>query len=129
MSNKVFVFVFIISLLICIFLSKPDVDDIYTSWYNVGIAGIITLAAGIILSFFLPGYALMLLLTKKYTVSPLLKILLAYLFSMLITGLTTYLSEIFFNNGTYENRTFLLGVYSILLVSFIFRYGIHRALF
>ncbi len=129
LSNIVFVSVFIISLLICIFLSKPDVDNIYTSWYNVGIAGIITLAAGIILSFFLPGYALMLLLTKKYTVSPLLKILLAYLFSMLITGLTTYLSEIFFNNGTYENRTFLLGVYSILLVSFIFRYGIQRALF
>jgi hypothetical protein len=128
LSNIVFVSIFISSLLICIFLSKPEVDNIYTSWYNVGVVGLITLAAGIILSFFIPGYALVLLLTKKYTVSPLLRILLAYLFSMLITGLTTYLSEIFFNNGTYENRTFLIGVYSVLLVSFIFYHRIHRAI-
>lgn len=128
LSNIVFVSIFIASLLICIFLSKPEVDNIYTSWYNIGIAGLTTLAAGIILSFFLPGYALVLLITKKYTVSPLLRILLAYLFSMLITGLTTYLSAIFFNNGTYENRTFLIGVYSVLLLSFIVYHRVHRAI-
>ena len=121
-SNIIFVFLFMTCIVICSVFSKPDLEHIYTDWYNVGIIGLITLGAGIILSFFLPGYAVLLILTKGYRVNPVLKVLVAYLFSMLITGLTIYLSEIFFDNDISGNKTLLIGVYVVILGLFVIAY-------
>ena len=55
-SNIIFIFVFLASLVICSVLSKPDLEHIYESWYAIGIIELVTLGAGIILSFFLPGF-------------------------------------------------------------------------
>ena len=89
---------------------------------NVEIIDLVTLGAGIILSFFLPGYAVLLILIKGYRVNPVLKVLVAYLFSMLITGLTIYLSEIFFDNDISGNKTLLIGVYAVILGLFVISY-------
>ena len=74
----------------------------------------------------MPGYAVTLLLTKRCKTNPILKILLAYLFSMLITGLTIYLSEIFFDNDISENKNLLLGVNALLLIAVVIYYRVHR---
>jgi hypothetical protein len=121
-SNIIFVFVFLASLVICSVFAKPDLEHIYKSWYAIGILELVTLGAGIILSFFLPGYAVLLLLTKRYRVNSVLRVLIAYLFSMLITGLTIYLSEIFFDNDASGNKTLLIGVYAATLALFVISY-------
>ena len=121
-SNIIFVFVFLASLVICLVFSKPDLEHIYKSWYAIEIIDLVTLGVGIILSFFLPGYAVLLLLTKRHRVNPVLKVLIAYLISMLITGLTIYLSEIFFDNDTSGNKTLLIGVYAAILTLFVISY-------
>ena len=54
--------------------------------------------------FFFQGYAVLLILIKGYELNPVLKVLVACLFSMLITGLIIYLSEIFFDNDILEIR-------------------------
>ena len=51
-SSIVFVFLFIACIVICSVFSQPDLKHVYTNWYNVGIIGLITLGAGIALSFF-----------------------------------------------------------------------------
>ena len=53
--NVIFIFLFSTCIIICLVLSQPDLEDVYTNWYNVGITGLATLGAGIVLSFFLPG--------------------------------------------------------------------------
>jgi hypothetical protein len=121
-SNIIFVFVFFASLVICSVFSKPDLEHIYTSWYAIGMIELVTLGAAIILSFFIPGYAVLLLLTKRYRVNPVLKVLIAYLFSMLITGLIIYLSEIFFDHDASGNKTLLIGVYAAILALFVISY-------
>ena len=78
-SNIIFILVFLASLVICLVFSKPDLEHIYKSWYAIEIIDLVTLGAGIILSFFLPGYAVLLLLTKRHRVNPVLKVLIAYL--------------------------------------------------
>ena len=121
-SNIIFVLVFLASLIICLVFSKPDLAHVYTSWHAIGIIDLVTLGAGIILSFFLPGYAVLLLLTKRHRVNPVLKVLIAYLFSMLITGLAIYLFEIFFDNDAYGNKTLLIGLNAIILSLFVISY-------
>ena len=122
MSSIIFVFLFITCIVICSVFSQSDLEHVYTNWYNIGIVGLITLGAGITLSFFLPGYAVLLILTKGYEVNPVLKVLVAYLFSMLITGLIIYLSEIFFDNDISGNKTLLIGVYVVILGLFVIAY-------
>ena len=127
-SNSIIIFVFLFSasLIICSFFSNPELRLIFKSWNTVDMIGIIGLGAGIVVSFFMPGYAVTLLLTKRCKTNPILKILLAYLFSMLITGLTVYLSEIFFDNDILGNKNFLLSVNALLLIAVVIYYRVHR---
>ena len=117
-----FVVLFLASLLVCTFFSNPEVGLIFKSWNTIDIIGIIGLGAGIAISFFMPGYAVILLLTRRFKPNPVLKILLAYLFSMLITGLTVYLTEIFFENNILENKNLLLAVNAVLLIAVVIYY-------
>jgi len=94
-SNVIFVLIYLILLLICFFFSKSNLDTIYSNWNSFEIMDIITLSAGILVSFFMPCYVIVHLLVKKQIIHPLLRFLLAYLCSILVTGLTTYLSAIF----------------------------------
>ncbi|HKQ21589.1 MAG TPA: hypothetical protein VJS91_06090, partial [Nitrososphaeraceae archaeon] len=125
-SIIIFVALFLASLIICTFFSDPEVGSIFTSWNTIDAIGIIGLGAGIAISFFMPGYAVILLLTRRFKINPVLKILLAYLFSMLITGLTVYLTEIFLENDISENKNLLLGVNVVLLIAVVTYYRAHK---
>jgi hypothetical protein len=121
-SNTIFVIVYLVSLLVCSVFSEPHLEHIYKSWFTIGAIELVSLGAAIILSFFLPGYAILLVLTKSYKINPVLKVLVAYIFSILITGLTVYLSEILFDNGVSVNKTLLMGVYTAILALFVISY-------
>ena len=125
----IFVLIYSVSLLICFLISEPNLDSIYISWVSIQVIDIIKLGTGILLSFFLPGFAVVLLLTKKYTINPLLKILLAYSGSMLITGLTTYISAIYLDNNVSEIKIPLIVVNLAILVVFVVYYRIYRITF
>jgi hypothetical protein len=124
--DVIFILIYSVSLLISILLSAPNLSSIYVSWLSIQVIDIVTLGTGILLSFFLPGYAIVLVLTKKYAINSLLKILLAYLGSMLITGLTTYISAIYTDNNISEIKTPLIIVNLALLTLFIVYYRIYR---
>ena len=94
LSGILFAIIFVILIIVCSLHYKQDFH-IFTSWNEINATGIIQLGAAIMLSFFVPGYALVRILTKKYSVSPILSILLGYILSILITGLTAYISAQF----------------------------------
>jgi hypothetical protein len=125
LTSIIFVSVFFLSILICTF-STPSLEAVFKNWSSLGAMEIVGLCAGILLTFFLPGYAVVLLLFKNYKISPILKILLAYLLSMLIAGLTVYLSELFLDNDVFENKSLILGTHFILLLSVFMYYRTFR---
>jgi hypothetical protein len=73
---------------------NPSSEKIFVPWEQVTIVQIIKLGASIALCFFLPGYALLSVLYTEpgHQIKPILKILLAYLLSILVTGLTGYVA-------------------------------------
>ena len=127
-SNITFVLVYSILLVVCSF-SIPTLDVVYTSWNLLDITNIIELAAGIMLCFFMPGYAVIMLVIKNYRANPLLKILLGYLCSMLITGLTVYFLAIYFDTNINQIKFLLISVYLAILVAFVVYYRIYRIIF
>ena len=127
-SNVIFTLVYLILLLICFFFSKSNLDTIYSNWNSFEIIDIITLGAGILVSFFMPGYAIVHLLVKKQIIHPLLRVLLAYLCSILVTGLTTYISAIFLESDIFQNKIILITVNLFILMVFATYYRIYRTI-
>ena len=125
-SNVIFTLVYLILLLICFFFSKSSLDTSYSNWNSFEIIDIITLSAGILVSFFMPGYAIVQLLIKKQIIHPLLRVLLAYLCSILVTGLTTYISAIFLESDIFQNKIILIAVNLFILMVFATYYRIYR---
>jgi hypothetical protein len=74
------------------FFFSSSNEEIFIPWERLTIIEIIELGASIALCFFLPGYALLSVLYRDpdHKIGPLLKTLLAYILSILITGLTGY---------------------------------------
>jgi hypothetical protein len=89
-SFPVFLSVYTIFLLIAALISTPN-SELFIPWNEITPFQIIQLTAAIALSFFLPGYALVTMLDRKQELQPLPKVLLGYIFSMLVTGLTGYM--------------------------------------
>jgi len=125
-SNFIFVLVYLALLLLCATLSIPKLDTIYTSWNLLDITDTIGLGVGIMLAFFLPGYTVILLVLRKNRTSPLLKVLLGYLCSVLITSLTTYISAIYSENDINQNKLLLISVYIAILVVFVVYNRVYR---
>ena len=121
-SNIAFVFIYSVLLIICAFFSIPRLDVVYTSWNLLSLSYIPELIAGILLCFILPGYALLTIVIKNYRMKPLLRILLGYLISMLITGLTVYFSAILFESNIYQDKFILLLVYLAIIIAYVVRY-------
>ena len=111
-SILLFIFIYAAALISCIF-SNPDFG-IYKSWEQISPSGIIQLAASIMLVFFLPGYALLLILPCARKLQALLKVILGYLFSMLITGLATFILAANFGAGS-QIKDLLVSVYFVIL--------------
>lgn len=128
LSSILFVTIFIIVILISSLTLKQDFH-IFINWSEIGGMGIIQLGAAIMLCFFIPGYAMVLIITKKYKIDPILAVLLAYLLSMLITGITAYISALSFDSAISETKNLFIIVYLGILVSFLIYYPRYRVTF
>jgi len=120
-----FVAIFAISILISSFAYQQEFH-IFINWNEIGSRDIIQLGSAIVLCFFLPGYAIVLIITKRYRMDPILKILLAYLLSILTTGLTAYVSALFFDKAITESKYLFIAVYLGILASFLIFYPRYR---
>jgi hypothetical protein len=114
----IFLTVYIMQLVIVGLMSKPD-TQLFDSWDQFNIMQIIDLVAAISLSFFLPGFAIVSIIdNRKHQFKPTLVILLAYFFSLFLTGLTGYFSGLMAYTGT-EIKTLFVGLNFGLLTIFI----------
>jgi len=94
-TNIILVTIFILVLLIVIFFPSTQAAELFISWEHIDIIHIVKIAAAVLLSFFLPGYLLVMILDKEHRLKESLRLLLAYCFSILITGLTGYIGASF----------------------------------
>jgi hypothetical protein len=121
LSIITFVTIFIILILVCSFNYDQNFH-IFTDWSDISIIGIIKLGAAIMLCFFIPGYALVLLITRKYNVNPILQILLSYLLSIFTTGLTAYIAALTFDSAISGSKNLFIAIYLSILISFLIYY-------
>ena len=124
-STVVFVTIFVLLIIISSFSHEQDFQ-VFTNWKDISVWNIIQLGAAIALCFFIPGFAIVLILTKKYKVNRLLSYLLGYLFSILITGLTAYLSALIFDISTSDSKGLIISVYVSIIVMFLVFYPEYR---
>jgi len=120
-----FVILYGVLLAISTFSSNLE-STIFMSWSQIGASGIIQLAAAILLSFFIPGYALVLILAKKCKINAILKVLLAFLFSMLISGTIGYTLALYLDYPVSESKYLVIGIYLAILVALVIFYRINR---
>ena len=106
-------------LVVTIAFSKPEDVHIFAEWKYMGIIGNIQLVIANSLCFFIPGFAIMLILTRKYEMNPILKILLGYFISILIAGLPAYIFGLGFDVATSELRNFYIMLYFAIIVIFL----------
>ena len=117
-SHIVFLIVYIITLIITGFFSNTN-QDLFVPWHQFTATQIILLTSSILLCFFLPGYIIVDVLdNKKHELKPILKVLLAYTFSITIIGFVGYISGSLGYNIS-EIKPVLLGIYAVLLITFI----------
>ena len=124
-SKIIFVFVYLILITVSA-TSLPKLDILYSSWNSIGVINIIQLFAGIMLSFFLPGYSLVAIVTRNKKTSHILTILLSYLCSILITSLVVYLSAVYINSNIYEDKVFLISVNIAIVIAFVTYFRLYK---
>ncbi len=117
-STISFVIIFAFLIIISYFANKNDLP-VFTNWNNIGALGLVELGVGILLCFFIPGYAIVLIISKKYKMDTILAVLLAYLLSILITGLTAYIAALSFDTTISEHKDLFIVLYIIILCSFL----------
>jgi hypothetical protein len=117
-ARILFVTIFVIVILISSFTFNQNFH-IFIDWNEINGIQLIQLGAAIMLCFFIPGYAFVLILTKKYYINPILAVLLAYLFSILITGLIAYISALSFDIGISQSKNLFIVVYLIILALYL----------
>ena len=120
-SNFVFIIIYTVLILISVPTEKQDFH-VFINWNEIGITGIIQLGSAIMLTFFIPGYAIVLIIRRKYQVVPVLSVLLAYLLSLLVTGLTAYIFALSFDIPLSDGRILLIEMHLIILFLFLTYY-------
>jgi hypothetical protein len=124
-SSILFVVIYAIAILISSSAHQQEFH-IFINWNEIGTTDIFQLGASIALCFFIPGFAIVLVITKKYNINSLLSVLLGYLFSILITGLTAYISGLIFDIPTSDSKGLFTSVYVSIIVFFLVFYPEHR---
>ena len=123
--SLVFVIIYGILLAVCALISKPD-SHIFVNWNEIGPVSITQLVAAIMLTFFIPGYALVQIISKKNRINPVLKVLLAYLLSILISGGIEYISAMYLDHPISETKYLIIGIHLIILLAFLICYPINK---
>ena len=120
-------FVTIFGSVIAITSFTPNQEfHIFTNWTDIGIIEIIQLASSILLCFFIPGFAIVLILTKKSKINPILTVLTAYILSLLISGLVSYISALTFDIAISEGKNLFIAGYLLILAAFLIFYPTYR---
>ena len=112
-----FILLYIVSLVIVAFGSHAY-REIFLPWDQIYPWQIIQLTAAILISFFVPGYAIVSVLAPKDRLELLPRTLIAYVLSIFISGFTTYITaSLGADFSTTSNTLLLINV--LILVSFI----------
>ena len=121
-SNLIFISVYIISIII-VATSKPldSTEELFIAWNQLSTSPtqITQLAGAFLLSFFFPGYALVYLLVKGNRLRSLPMVLLSFLFSMLIVGLSVYVVVIIIGTPMEYVNPIIIGVDILILILYI----------
>jgi hypothetical protein len=91
LSNLFFVLLYAVSIVIVVSGSHSN-REVFLPWDEISVAQLVQLTASILISFFAPGYAIIGILTPTKKLLMLPRILLAYILSIFIIGITTYLT-------------------------------------
>jgi hypothetical protein len=117
LNGFAFLAIYATLLLIAAFISNPN-SELFVPWNEITPIQIIQLVAAIALAFFLPGYSLVTILDKNQELQPLPKLLLGYIFSMLITGLTAYITASA-GIAVSDAKMLIVGINALLLTTSI----------
>ena len=124
-SSLIFVVIYFAILVIASLPYKQD-SQIFTDWNEIGFTGSAHLCAAILLCFFVPGYGIMLLIKKKFQMNSVLTVLVAYLLSMLITGVIAYIAALSFDVAISQSKHLFVFSYVFLFAVFLILYPAHR---
>jgi hypothetical protein len=112
-----FIVIYSIVLLLLTASSLNQSAELFVAWEKITPTQVLSLLAAIAFSFFLPGYALIMLLNRRRKLTFLLNLLLSYLISIFITGLAGYLSGSL-GYAISDTKIFLIIVYILILFVF-----------
>jgi hypothetical protein len=116
LANLIFIGVFIVMLIIVSIPSNKNPQG-FVPWEQITIIHVLKLVAATALSFFLPGYALVIMWDRKQELKLLPKALLAYLFSILISGLAGLISGAL-GYPVSDINIFIISAYILILILF-----------
>ena len=116
LTHLIFIIIYLVFLGVVINSSTNANYELFIDWEKISPILILRLVAAISFSFFLPGYALVMVVDKKFRLTLLPKLLLAYLFSILITGLGGYISASLGNAITSTGVFFIITYILIFLL-------------
>jgi hypothetical protein len=110
---------FLFFIIYCSFLAITSATtydpSIFLPWSEFSFADTVKLASAVGLSFFMPGYAIVNIISRNNKLEKILKYLSAYLFSALITGLCAYVTATF-GIAVVDNKNIILLVYLAILI-------------
>lgn len=114
--SVIYAILFSISLSISFFTAYDP--DIYVSWINFTLIDGLKLISSMGLTLFMPGYALISVICKHEELRTIYKYFLAYLISVLITGLFAYVMG---SSGlsVLESKNFILAMYVVMLALYV----------
>ena len=116
LANVIFIGIFIVMLIIVSFPFNKNLQ-VFVPWEQITSIQVLKLVAATALSFFLPGYALVMMLDRKHALTLLPKALLAYLFSILISGLAGLISGAL-GYPVSDINIFIILAYVLILILF-----------
>jgi hypothetical protein len=119
------IFVIIYAALLIISTIIPELDHaisdriLFIEWQQFTVASFTKLCSAILLTFFLPGYALIsIIFSSKQRIGTLPKILLAYILSMFLAGFTGYIMSMM-GFASHDIKFALVVLYLAILIVFV----------
>src|SRR6266487_3808600 len=116
-TEILFVIIYVTLLLITSFFPSSHLE-IFIPWKELSMVSVIRLGVAVALCFFFPGYAIISALDKSHKLRPLLRGLLAYIFSMFFTGFTGYFLASF-GFPLSDMGSIFIVMYALPLLAFI----------
>jgi hypothetical protein len=130
-SNLIFITIYVITIII-VGTSKPlgVSGELFIAWSQLFASPtqILQLGGAFLLTFFFPGYVFVYFLTKVHPLEHLPKILLSFIFSMLIAGLSVYVVAIIIGVPAESLNLIIIGIDVSVLIPYIIYSKMKRTL-